>query len=134
MLLGKFTFEIDPKYLNGMPAGAFIGHSVTVGKVFLGNFRKRFTAKRIDGDKYKSAYEKCDNSLSHRKIDDFARRNATVEQTMRYIIPQYVVIRAFWTGTNWKFAEPKDSDITADGDGVRITAKVIDHEKDFFTW
>lgn len=133
MLLGKFTFEIDPKYLNGIPAGAFIGHSVTVGKVFLGNFRKRYTAKSISAEKYKSAYESC-GSVSHQKADDYARNAAMTENTMRCIVPQYVVITAWWNGNGWQYAEPKDTDITADGDGVRITAKVIDHEKDFFTW
>lgn len=134
MLLGKFTLEIDPKYLNNLPAGAFIGHSVPVGKVFLGNFRKRYTTRSVNAEKYKSAYEKCDKTVSHEKIDSYARNAAMTEQTMRSIIPQYVAIRAFWTGDCWKYAEPNDVDITTNGDGVRITAKVINHEQDFFTW
>lgn len=134
MIFEKFTLEIDPKYLDNLPCGMYIGHSVVIGKVFLGNFRKKFTAKSVDMDKYKSAYNAGDKSRSHEKLDAHARQYAMTEHTMRSIVPQYVTIRAYWTGVNWKFTEPKDIDISTNGDGIRLSAKIVNHEEDFFTW
>lgn len=134
MIFGKFTIQVDQKHLEGIPSGMFVGHSVIVGKVFLGNFRKKFTAKSVDADKYKSAYNAGDKSRSHEKLDAHARQCAMTEHTMRSIVPQYVTIRAYWTGVNWKFAEPKDIDISTNGDGIRLSAKIIEQVADPFAW
>lgn len=133
MIFGKFTIKVDPKYLNGIPSGCFVGQSVPVGKVFLGNFRKRFSTKSIDADMYKSAYANGDQSRSHKKLDDYARRQSVTEHTMRCIIPQYVEIRAVWTGAEWRYSDPVDMDITTNGDGIRLQATITE-TVDPFIW
>lgn len=133
MIFGKFSLEIDPQYLRRLPDGMFIGHSVVVGKVFLGNFKKSYTAKSVNAEKYKSAYNSCGN-VSHRRADDYARSAATTGHKVNTVVPQYVVIRARWVGNGWQYAEPKDTDITTNGDGVRLTARIIEQVADPFAW
>ena len=134
MFFGKYTIEVDRMYLENLPDGVFFGHSVLVGKVFIGNFRKVAKYQSINDEKYAAAYNSCSSELSHNHRDSYARNHSMESRQSRFIQPYYAEIRAYWDGKRWQYSEVKDTDLTTNSDGIRLNGKIVEKADDPFAW